>query len=398
MRVLIANKYYYNKGGDCNYAIGLEQLLMSRGHKTAFFAMQHPENITSLYSKYFPSEVDYLKRSFSDLRKQISRPICPKEVKMKFNALLHDFKPDILHVNNIHSQISPIIVKEAYLRKIPVVWTLHDYKLLCPRYDCLRNQQACELCFLSKWNVVRYACIKNSRLASILGYLEAKFWNRKKLERLTSQFICPSQFMKQNMISGGFASEKLTALNNFINLKNLSNVAEKRSDYYCYVGRLSHEKGLVTFLKAASNLPQYRLKVIGDGPLLDFLQTEFKAEHIEFYGHINSAEVNEVISKAAFMVIPSEWYENNPLSVIESLCSGTPVLGANIGGIPEMIEPGRNGLLFESGNVFNLVSKLKEMMLARDSYNYNRIALNARTLFSSENYYQKIMNLYTSLK
>ncbi len=173
MRILLSNKFYYYKGGDSIHAMELEKLLKSQGHDVAFFAMQHHLNQTSDFSSYFPSEVDYSLRNLRNVKKQLLRPIYSREIKRKFLNLMYDFKPDILHVHNIHSQLSPLIVNEAYKRDIPAIWTLHDYKLLCPRYDCQRNEEPCELCFTNKMNVVRYRCIKDSLTASMLAFTVA---------------------------------------------------------------------------------------------------------------------------------------------------------------------------------------------------------------------------------
>jgi glycosyltransferase involved in cell wall biosynthesis len=395
MKILLSNKYYYPRGGDCNYAIGLELLLKSKGHEIAFFAMNHPLNKATSYSNYFPSEIDFSKRDISGIVKKMIRPLGSTEVKKKFRTLLNEFKPDIIHVNNIHSQLSPIIVKEAYKHNIPVIWTLHDYKLLCPRYDCMRNKQPCELCYNARFEVVHNRCVKNSLLASIMGYVESRIWSKAKLEKYTSQFICPSEFMRQKMISGGFAAEKLITLNNFVNFSNEESSFMEKEDYYCYVGRLSQEKGVETLLKAAMELPQIRLMIIGEGPLSGYFKGKYKAKHIEFCGQKTNNEVKTILSKAVFMVIPSEWYENNPLSVIESLCVGTPVLGANIGGIPELIETGKNGLLFQSGNVHDLMDKIKYFW--RDQFSITdrkKISENAKSRFSIEKYYTSVFQIY----
>jgi len=399
MRILLANKFYYYKGGDSIHTLELEKLLRSKGHEVAVFAMEHADNEPSDYTAYFPSEIDYSKRNLRNVKEQLFRPVFSREVKRKFRDLLHDFSPDILHVHNIHSQLSPLIVEEAHKRNIPVVWTLHDYKLLCPRYDCQRDDKPCELCFTNKKNVMRYRCVKNSLAASLLAYAEAMYWNREKLGRLTSHFICPSEFIREKMISGGFDESKLSTINNFI-VDDQYNLGP-RSDvnYYCYVGRLSREKGVETLLKAARDIPEYHLKMVGTGPLYDDLIKQYKYPHIEFCGHKGKSEVYELLSKAMFSVMPSECYENNPLAVIESLCLGVPVIGAETGGIPELITMDLNGLLFESGNQSDLVDKIKHFTgNGTDKLSAKDIAKQAKEKFSSQIYYDKLLNVYDSLQ
>ena len=395
MKILLSNKFYYPKGGDCVHTIELERLLSSKGHQVAIFAIQHPLNLPTVYSKYFPSEINYTQNSDQSFTEKILRPFGTAEVKKNFSRLLDDFNPDIVHVNNIHSHLSPVIVMEAYKRGIPVVWTLHDYKLLCPRYDCLLNNKPCQLCYTSKRNVILHRCMKGSLPASFLSFIEAKVWNAKRLQKYTARFICPSQFIRQKMIQGGFNENKLTTLNNFKNLTDWEVNSSQKEDYYCFVGRLSIEKGIETLLKAASRFPQYRLKIIGSGPLEEYLKNTYSANHIEFCGQKSGEEVKDIVSKASFLVMSSEWYENNPLAVIESLCLGTPVLGANIGGIPELIVEKENGLLFVSGDEADLYQKIEYFLSSIGELNYKKIASDARQKYSSDVYYDRLLEIYS---
>lgn len=385
MNILLANKFYYRRGGDCIYMLNLEQLLKEHGHKVAVFAMDYPENIKTPWKQYFPQNMSKLMA--------FTRPFGSAEVKAKFNKLLDDFKPEIVHLNNIHTHLSPIIAELAHNRGIKVVWTLHDYKLLCPRYDCLRNgDDICELCFNEdKSSCKTYKCMKGSTLASLIGYKEATTWNRRRLEKCTDVFICPSKFMAQKMAQGGFNSKKLVSLCNFIDIDKCKKDTYEKENYYCYVGRLSHEKGVKTLIKAAQKLP-YKLVIIGGGPLSDELKNETTNTNIEFVGYKQWDEIKEIVSKARFSVIPSEWYENNPLSVIEAQCLGTPVLGARIGGIPELIENNVTGMTFESRNVNDLTSKLEAMW--QHTFDYKEIALTSQKRYNSESYYQNILKIY----
>lgn len=385
MNILLANKFYYRRGGDCIYMLNLEQLLKEHGHKVAVFAMDYPENIETPWKQYFPQNMSKLMA--------FTRPFGSAEVKAKFNKLLDDFKPEIVHLNNIHTHLSPIIAELAHNRGIKVVWTLHDYKLLCPRYDCLRNgDDICELCFNEdKSSCKTYKCMKGATLASLIGYKEATTWNRRRLEKCTDVFICPSKFMAQKMAQGGFNSKKLVSLCNFIDIDKCKKDTYEKENYYCYVGRLSHEKGVKTLIKAAQKLP-YKLVIIGGGPLSDELKNETTNTNIEFVGYKQWDEIKEIVSKARFSVIPSEWYENNPLSVIEAQCLGTPVLGARIGGIPELIENNVTGMTFESRNVNDLTSKLEAMW--QHTFDYKEIALTSQKRYNSESYYQNILKIY----
>lgn len=390
MKILLANKFYYRRGGDCVCTINLEELLKAHGHEVAIFAMKHPDNLPSKWSKYFPSEVKF--KPGTGMIEAFMRPFGTKEVKRKFNALLDDFQPDVVHLNNIHSQLSPVIAELAHRRGIKVVWTLHDYKLLCPRYDCRRNGKTiCEECFTNKHKVLEYKCMKNSKVASFLSYREAMKWTRERLEACTDVFICPSKFMAAKMEQGGFHAEKLHVLCNFIDTEKCNQDNNEKEDYYCYIGRLSPEKGIKTLIEAAGALPHH-LKIIGGGPIEEELKSPAN-RNIEFVGFKQWKEIKDIVGKAQFCVIPSEWYENNPLSVIEAFCLGTPVLGARIGGIPELIEEGVSGMTFESGNTEELQQKIN--MMFETIFDYENIAMMAQERYNEENYYKRIIDTYS---
>jgi len=398
MKILLSNKYYYQRGGGEIYTLGLEKLLKENGHQVAVFTMQHPLNNASAYSDYFPEEADLNKSGFKNLVKVLIRPFGSFSVRRKFTELLKTFKPDIVHLNNIHSQLSPIIAGIARRHRIPVVWTLHDHKLLCPRYDCTRNEKPCELCFSYKFNVIRYKCMKNSFSKSLVAYCEAIVWNKRILSRYTRLFLCPSSFLMKNMLKGGFKADKLKTLQNFILEEKLTTFLNmEKNSHYCYIGRLSVEKGIETLLRAAMDLPQYELRVIGTGPLEKDLKSRYNARHIIFEGFKNWDELKDILERSKFMVMPSECYENNPLSMIESLCLGTPVLGARIGGIPELINDGVNGYSFTSGDVNNLKESITLMFTKSGSFNYADIAKEARAKYDSRSYYRNLIEIYNNV-
>ena len=391
MKVLLANKFYYRRGGDCIYMLNLEKLLKAHGHEVAVFAMEYPENLDTPWKKYFPKNMSKLMA--------FTRPFGSHEVKSTFEKLLDDFKPDVVHLNNVHTQLSPVMAELAHQRGIKVVWTLHDYKLLCPRYDCLKNGNTiCETCFSGdKKACLDNKCMKGSKLASFIGYKEAVTWNRERLEACTDVFICPSQFMADKMVQGGFSKSKMRTLCNFIDVEkckyaptdgmdNTDHVAlPKKEDYYCFIGRLSHEKGAKTLIEAANQLP-YKLVIIGGGPLMEELKSVAHT-NIKFVGFKQWDDIKQLVGKARFSVIPSEWYENNPLSVIEAQCLGTPVLGANIGGIPELTD-----YTFSSGNIADLRLKIENMWNSK--LDYQQIASDAQHRYDAEIYYDKLINIY----
>ena len=384
MKILLANKFYYNRGGDCIYTITLERKLKEKGHEVAIFAMDYPVNLDTKWKKYFPGNMNKLMA--------FTRPFGSKEVIRKFQALLNDFQPDVVHLNNIHTQLSPIIAEIAHQRGIRVVWTLHDSKLVCSCYTCMRNGEWCTECFTDKKAVIRHKCMPGGVIGSIIGYLEAMKWNPTKLQEYTDLFLPPSQFMADTCIAGGYDKNKFKVLCNFIDANKVKNLQFDKEDYYVFLGRLTEVKGIKTLCKAAVALP-YKLVLIGGGELEAELRSEYKdCKQIEFVGQKNWDEFRPILEKARFMVIPSEWSENNPLTVIEAQSLGTPVLGARIGGIPELIEEGISGMTFTSGDVEDLKEKIKAMYVA--SFDYLVVATKAIEQYSSETYYHKLIQYY----
>ena len=350
-RVLLVNKFYYPRGGDCVVVLNTEAMLRENGMEAQVFAMEYPQNLPAHYQDRFASQVSFGGGLGNQLR-ALQRMLGRDDVRDRFQAVLDDFRPDVVHLHNIHSYLSPVVGELAHQRGIRVVWTLHDYKLLCPRYDCLLGSKPCEQCFAgSKLGVITHRCMKGSMPASVVAWLEASKWNRRTLEKNTDVFICPSRFMASKMVEGGFAADKVTVLNNFLDpvkLKQYQALDSKaaREDYYCFVGRLSPEKGMEDLLEVASRLP-YRLKVAGSGTLEPAMRIKYADNaNIEFLGMLDAPDVARLLAGARFSIVPSQWYENNPLSVVESLCAGTPVAGADIGGIPELLD-NSNGIVFQ---------------------------------------------------
>lgn len=393
LKVLIVNKFYYPRGGDCICTINLERLLREHGHITAVYSMDYPENIPTQWSSYFAPQVDFSSGGIRARLAAVKRIMGLGDINKSFNRILDNFRPDVVHLNNIHSYLSPRLAQLAKRRGIKVVWTLHDYKLICPAYLCLRDGKPCEDCFTSKSGVLKYRCMKGSAAASALAYIEALKWNRKVLENNVDVFICPSGFMRSKMLKAGFSDNKLAVNCNFLDFDkaNLINgESEKpREPYYCYVGRLSEEKGINLLLRVAETLP-FKLKLAGDGPLMQ----KAKSDHIEFLGKLNAVQVCDLLSKATFSVAPSTCYDNNPLSVIESVSLGTPVVGADIGGIPELIEVGKTGFLFEAGNADELTKAINDAFNIK--WNYNQIEEDSIKRFLADTHYNKLIEIYQS--
>ena len=389
MKILLANKFYYRRGGDCIYTMNLEKMLKEKGHEVAVYAMQYPENEKSEWSGYWPTNMTKLDA--------FTRPFGARQVVKGFSRLMDDFKPDVVHLNNIHTQLSPVIAKFAHEKGARVVWTLHDTKLVCPCYTCTRDGKWCTECFTDKKAVIRHRCMPGGLPGAVIGYLEAQKWNKEVLQEYVDLFLPPSKFMMDTCVEGGYKPDKFRVLCNFIDVTKVKvlkgeEVKRLKGDYYVYLGRVNEVKGVRTLCKAAAQLDK-RLVVIGGGELLPELQkTYVDCKRIEFKGQMQWEEFMPILRGARFMVLPAEWSENNPLTVIESQSLGTPVLGARIGGIPELIDEGVSGMTFTSGDVEDLKDKIVKMF--EHEFDYDAIAKNAIERYSSEAYYEKLMALY----
>ena len=397
MRILIVNKFYYPRGGDCIVAMNLEKLLKNAGHNVAVFAMQYPENVESPWAGYFASEVDF-SHSYIAKFKAAWRTMGWGSIRKSFGRILNDFKPDIVHLHNIHSYLSPVVAQLAKEHGCRVVWTLHDFKLVCPSYSCLLNGNPCEKCIgRGKMAVIKNRCMKSGIAGSAIAYLEALKWNRDALNSYTDAFICPSQFMASKMKKDGFNTSKLHVVCNHIDpakLELFNSLNFERENYYAYVGRLSPEKGVGTLLSVASKLP-YTLKIAGGGPIREKLEEQYKnVSNIEFLGHLSAQQIALLLSKARFSVMPSECYDNNPLGVIESLCAGTPVVGARIGGIPELLND-NNGISFTSGNKDELSLAINNAFGYK--WDFSHIKKCAIDLYAPQNHLNDILSIYTAL-
>lgn len=393
-RVLLVNKFYYPRGGDCVVVLNTEALLRENGVETQVFAMEYPQNLPSHYQDQFAPRVEF-SGSMANKWRAMKRTLGKGDVRERFEAVLDDFQPDVVHLHNVHSYLSPVVAELAHKRGIRVVWTLHDYKLLCPRYDCLRDGSPCEKCFAgAKHNVMIYKCMKDSLPASGVAWLEAKKWSRRTLERCVDMFLCPSDFMAGKMKQGGFNPDKIRVLNNFLDPVKLEHykaidTTAAREDYYCFVGRLSREKGIDELLDVASGLP-YRLKVAGSGVMEPAMRIKYAdCPNIEFLGLLDAPAVARLLAGARLSVVPSQWYENNPLSVVESLCAGTPVAGSQIGGIPELIDSS-NGVVFQPFDK-ETISTAITMSMARE-WDHTEIARKALERFSPSAHMQVLMN------
>ena len=366
MRVLLANKYWHRKGGAETYLFALIAELEARGFELVPFGMKHPRNVESAYHRFFVDEVDYDAPSqwHSKLR-TAQRIVYSRHARLRMKALLDEVVPDLAHAHNIYHQLSPAILPELGRRGIPVVMTLHDLKLACPAYKMRTHGELCERCVTGGYHhAVARRCVRDSVLKSAVCAFEA--WLHRALGiyvKNVARFIVPSRFYLSKMRESGIPAEKLVCIPNFTDVSRFEPRYDP-SDYCVYFGRLSEEKGLPTLLQAMQSLGQGRLLILGEGPLrprLEEVIEQKRLRNVELLGAKSGRELQDLVAGARFSVIPSEWYENCPLSGIESFAAGTPVLAAAIGGLPEMVEDELTGLLFEPFSAMDLRDKMTRL-------------------------------------
>lgn len=399
MKILQVNKYHYPRGGADQYFLSLTNRQIKAGHEVAVFCMHHPKNLPSLWSRYFVSYLSFNKQTWIDKLKTPGRVLYSFEAKKKFSALLDDFKPDIIHLHNIYHQLSPSILDAAAKRQIPVVMHLHDYKIIAanhamfapPDHHCDPNNY---------WACLRRRCVKDSLVATSLAILEMWFHHRllKVYERQVKIYIAPSRYMKSEVSLYSTLGDKIRVVYNPFS-PELKPTAENyiNQDYLLYFGRLGPEKGLKVLIEAIANQGLH-LKIIGDGPErsgLENLSKDRKAK-VEFRGFLSGEDLVKEIMEARAVILPSIWAENMPLSLLEAMSLGKIVIASKIGGLAEIIDNGRNGLLFKASDAQDLISTINKLNRL-DLKEIGRQAKETARQYSPEKNFQQIMDIYQNL-
>lgn len=365
MKILMVNKFLHPNGGSETYIFRLGAYLASQGHEVQYFGMEHAGRCVGNRVNAYTTDMDFHGGSKLAKLTYPVKTIYSTEARKKIRLVLEDFQPDAVHLNNFNYQLTPSVILEIVKwrkdagTKCRIVFTAHDYNLICPNH-MLHNPntgQNCEKCLGGHFmNCARGKCIHGSAAKSLVGTAEGFFWKWKGTYAHIDTVICCSRFMKERMDSNPVFRQKTITLHNFID-KTAWQDTEKKA-YILYFGRFSEEKGIGTLLRVCKQLPEIRFVFAGTGPLEDQIKG---IPNIENAGFQKGATLERLIRKARFSVYPSEWYENCPFSVMESQMYGTPVLGADIGGIPELIQPGRTGELFRAGDAAALKHSIESL-------------------------------------
>lgn len=375
MKIVVSNMRYFVSGGPERYMFGLKELLESKGHEFIPFSVAYERNRETAYKPYFvPPPGDPAKIYFKDLKlssfqklKFGFNAIYSFEAKKKLAQLIRDTQPDIMQTLQIHTFLSYSIIDAAKKFDLPVISRMSNYQLMCPSELFLRDNQVCEDCRQSLWNGIRHQCIQNSTLASAIRVASLQLHRLKKTFDKIDRFIVPSRFLRQKMIEYGFRGEKIEHIPSFVNTTEFKPVYEHQN-YIAYSGRLAAEKGIQDLIDGFAKLKtSVELYLIGDlaNPEAERLQKYVTAngwKRIRFLGYQKLPALKRLVQNAMFTVCPSRWYENTPMSIYESFAMGKPVIGANLGSIPEQIIPGKTGLLFEPGNPEEVAEKLNYLI------------------------------------
>lgn len=400
MKVLFANKFFYNKGGSETVMFQERDYLLGQGVEVVDFSMADERNIPSPSESYFVRSIDYHCAHAGKMQKvrDALSFIHSSEAVKRIGQLIEEKRPDIAHLHNIYHQITPSIIPVLKRAGVKVVLTLHDTKLICPSYLMLNRDEICEECRGRAFYKATTSGCQNSLFKGVLLSLEAYWHAWRGSYDPVDRFLAPSRFLADMVSRYRIPEEKVTVLRNGIDTEAFVPTYEDEG-YVLYLGRISKEKGVETLLAAHAALPGgVSMKVVGTGPILDRVSVS-AGPAVEFMGYKTGDELRDIVRKCSCVVVPSEWYENCSMVVLEAMALGKPVIGARIGGIPEQVEDGVTGLLFTMGDVGELSSAMAAVM--SDSAGRRALGQAARkkleTEYSAKAHNERLMRIYMEI-
>jgi len=405
MKILQINNCHFRRGGADVVYLNTGELLESFGNEVIYFSVKNKRNKKTKFEKYFIEGVDFLNTSFFNKILSLPRFFYSNESKRKLHKLINTYNPEIAHIHLYKGGLTPSILKVLKKKKIPVVITLHDYGLLDPHNLLLDgNLNISEKCINgSAFNCVLEKSNRNNYILSLVSTIEYIFHSTFfPFDKYFDTIIAVSKFSQSKHLESKKFNWSIAHLYNFSPLLNIVEEPTKENPkYLLYFGRLSKEKGIKTLIKSVEGLDgKVHLKIVGTGSLdsefKEYIQ-ENNLSYIQLLGFKKGEELQKLIKESLFVVVPSEWYENNPMTIIESYCFSVPVIGSRIGGIPEIINEGETGYTYEMGNVKCLTNAI-EKGINLPANKYMMMKQNAR-LFAEENFspelhYSKLIEFY----
>lgn len=356
MKILMVNKYLYPRAGAETYMITVAEQLLAQGHEVSFFGMHHPDNTTIGPTATIPFLEFGRGQSFTSRVGQLTKALshaAAGDARRALEGYVEHWEPDLIHAHNIYNQLPPSLFR-GVSAQVPVVMTLHDYKPVCPNYSLFVGGETCTDCLGGSFlNCVKKRCCHGSLLASTLAAASsAHHRSRGTYSRDYHRFISPSGFVKRRMVEAGFREARIEVINNFAAIPERPTPP---GEGLFYGGRLCIEKGVDILLKGYAMLPEPRPKfrIAGDGPLdqeLRALSKRLKLETVEWLGRIRPDQVIDELNATAVAAVPSTWFENCSMAIMEALALGRPVLTSSAGGNPDLVRPGVDGEVFEAGS------------------------------------------------
>ena len=368
MKILLVNKFLYPRGGAETYFLRIGEYLEKQGHEIQYFGMQDPKNTVGNALNLSTRNMDFHSHSLQRFLYPF-HIVYSGEAKKKIKQVAKNFKPDVVHFNNINFQLTPSVIDGISELGIPMVQTVHDLQMLCPNHLMLdlNTKTPCEKCLAgSKWPCVSGRCIHGSLPKSLIGSVEGELYRRRPTYRKVDRYICPSRFIESMLLRDKRFQGKTVHIQNFIE-KDPGRAADSeykkvfsKKDYVLYFGRLSEEKGIIRLLDACRLIPDIPFVIAGSGPEERLLK-ENCPSNVTYVGFKTGEALKKLISEALFSVYLSVWYENCPLSILESQTCGTPVIANRIGGIPELVEDGQTGILIDEFTPENYAGKIQSL-------------------------------------
>ncbi len=401
----MVSKFYYLLGGTEKYYFDLMRLMEQRGHQVIPFAMQHPQNHETPYSRYFVSQVDYEAQGWGDKARGAARIFYSLEARRKVARLLADTQPDLAHLQHLYHQLSSSILYPLQAAGIPVVQSVHDYKLVCPNYR-LFNPSTGQVCYKCRghhyYRAFLERCHKGSAVAGLLICLEA-YQNliTGVYRRLVDRFVVSNEHMQSRLLEYGIEPRKVVVIPNFIEADEYIPSYEN-GGFILYFGRLIPEKGVDRLIEAMAELPDIQLKVVGSGDQIAALEActlEAGLKNVQFLGPVWGEALKAILAQAQFVVVPSLWYDNSPMVIYQSFMMGKPVIGSRRGGIPSLIDDGKTGVLYEAEDVAALRAAIRHLFehpeLVRSMGQAAR--RKAEREYNAEVHYERVMAVYEDL-
>jgi glycosyltransferase involved in cell wall biosynthesis len=368
VRILHVNKFLYRRGGAEAYMLDLAELQRADGHLVEFFAMRHPDNLPSTYGDAFPSYVEFetTPPTFADKARAAGRLLWSPAAARGITRVLDAFRPDVVHLHNIYHQLSPSVLRPISQAGVPAVMTLHDYKLVCPTYQLLDRHGICEACIPHRfWNPTLRRCNRGSLAASTLSGAELTLHTLLGAYDAVDRFACPSRFLERKMRAGRVYPDRLRWVPNGVDTTSIEPKSEA-GGRALYVGRLAEEKGVDVLLEAIARTRQLGADIVGDGPARASLEGLAASvgvrDRVRFLGRFAASDVHRAMRAASVVVVPSRWHENMPITILESFAAGVPVVASALGGIPELIDEGRDGVLVPPDEPTALADALRSVM------------------------------------